>query len=112
MLTSDKTWLVLYVWVFVVLRSAVYPQTVYSWYTGMIDFKLDSLPFALDFALFARIVKIVVNKASFHERSLFRNSVFDFLRCEFMIILRAFYYMWHHGPLALLKDSSLLVNLF
>ena len=80
--------LVIYTWLFIIIRNALFPKQVSSWYAGVYDpSKTVSLPFTA--AYFIKTMKIFANKQAHHERSSLRNAIFDWMRCEIPDIFTA-----------------------
>ncbi len=102
--------LVLYAWVAVVARNAIYPQEARSWYEGISDgSKSVRIPFTAGH--FVMVMKIISN--TFHQRQkgssesadLARHVFFNWLRCELYNITYALAFV---GTDAFVRDSYLL----
>lgn len=98
--------LIIYTWIFVVVRNAVFPREVRNWYGGIYDTS-KTVRFPFSASIFMKTMKVFANKRAFKERSDLRNIVFDLFRCNFCDVV---FHLAFDGPEAFVRDDYALVG--
>ena len=98
--------LIIYTWIFVVVRNAIFPAEVRNWYAGLYDVS-KSVQFPFSASIFLKTMKIFANKRNFIERSTKRNIIYDLFRCNFCDIVMNLAII---GPEAFVRDDYALVG--